>query len=431
MEREFQAAMAAEDTGYVVRAESLLLDLHKKQPGNFAVNESLGLLYVAGEKFAEALPLLEAAARKSDRSDIAHANLGAAYFKLHRNRDALHEFERAAQLNGKNAMTQQALGQLWMETNQPERAAEAFGAALELLPGDSNLLLNRAQALVAAGKSSQAKEILSKLPGADQSAAAESLLGDIDEKSGAYQQAAQHYARAVELDPSEADVWMLGLEFLRHWTFDAAIREFEAAAPMFPQSARMRLGLGVAYFGYGTYDKAAPVFADLLDADSGNRLYAELLGMSCTALMQESQHRCAVLLTYAQSHPRDARVSTYAATMLLQGTSTEERMHLAQRLLESALTVDPKLADAQYEMGVLKQNQSDWRGSIPNLEAAVALKPDFAKAHYKLALAYWRSGRKQEGQAQMDLQNKFSQQQEDDLNQRMRQVTTFLVEIHN
>lgn len=106
-------------------------------------------------------------------------------------------------------------------------------------------------------------------------------------------------------------------------------------------------------------------------------------------------------------------------------------MHLAQRLLESALTVDPKLADAQYEMGVLKQNQSDWRGSIPNLEAAVALKPDFAKAHYKLALAYWRSGRKQEGQAQMDLQNKFSQQQEDDLNQRMRQVTTFLVEIHN
>jgi len=431
MEREFQAAMTAEDKGDLVRAESLLLDLHKKQPGIFAVDESLGLLYVAGEKFAQALPLLEAAARESDRSDVAHANLGAAYFKLHRNLDALHEFERAAQLNGKNAATQQALGQLWMEANQPERAAEAFGAALEQLPGDSNLLLNRAQALVAAGQCGQAKEILDKLPGAEQSAAAQSLLGDIDEKSGAYQQAAQHYGRAVELDPSEADVWMLGQEFLRHWTFDAAIREFEAAAPRFPQSARMRLGLGAAYFGYGTYDKAIPVFADLLDADPGNNLYAELLGMSCTAVMQETQPRCTILLTYGQSHSGDAKVSTYAATMLLQGAATEERLRLARKLLESALTADPKLADAQYEMGVLKQNQSDWRGSISNLEAAVALKPDFAKAHYRLALAYWRSGRKEESQAEMELQQRYAKQQQDDLNQRLRQVTTFLVEMHN
>src|ERR1700742_1133788 len=92
MEREFQDAMAAQDNGDLVRAETLLLDLRKKQPGIFAVDESLGLIYVAGEKFAKALPLLEAAAHESDRSDVAHANLGAAYFKLHRNLDALREF---------------------------------------------------------------------------------------------------------------------------------------------------------------------------------------------------------------------------------------------------------------------------------------------------------------------------------------------------
>jgi tetratricopeptide (TPR) repeat protein len=318
-----------------------------------------------------------------------------------------------------------------METNQPGRAAEAFGAALELVPGDRDLQLNRAQALVAAGQSSQASEILTKLPGADQSAIAQSLLGDIDEKSGTYQQAAQHYARAVELDPSEADVWILGQEFLRHWTFDAAIREFETAALKFPKSARIRLGLGAAYFGNGNYNKAIPIFADLLDADLGNRLYAELLGMSCTATMQEAQPRCGILFSYAHSHPGDGRVSTYAATMLVQGAATEDRTRLARRLLEGALTADPKLAEAQYEMGVLKQNQSDWNGSISTLEAAVALNPNFAQAHYRLSLAYWRSGRKEESQTEMDLYKRYSEQQQNDLNQRLRQITTFLVEMHN
>jgi len=79
----------------------------------------------------------------------------------------------------------------------------------------------------------------------------------------------------------------------------------------------------------------------------------------------------------------------------------------------------------------LKQNQADWAGSIANLEAAVALKPDYAQAHYRLALAYWRSGRKQEGQAEMELQKEYAKQQQRDLDQRLRQITTFLVDVHN
>jgi predicted Zn-dependent protease len=136
MEREFQAAMAAEDKGELDRAEILLGELHSKHPGIFAVDESLGLLYVAREQFAKALPLLEAAVREQPSSDVAHVNLGAAYYKLHRNPEALREFERAAKLNPGSATTQQALGQLWMEAQQPQRAAEAFAAALDQKPGD-------------------------------------------------------------------------------------------------------------------------------------------------------------------------------------------------------------------------------------------------------------------------------------------------------
>jgi len=430
MEREFQAAMAAEDSGDLDRAESLLLGLRAKYPGIFAVDESLGLLYVARKNIAQALPLLEAAAREEPASDVAHANLGAAYFRLHRNQEALRELQRAAQLNPKNAETQQALGRLWMEAHKPARAAEAFAAALELKPGDSDLLLARAQALEEAGKTSQAKDLVSSLPGVDQSAAAQSLLGDIEEKSGAYREAAQHYSRAVEIDPSEANTWMLGVEFLRHWTFDAAIREFKAAAAKFPQRTRMRLGLGVAYFGNGNYAKSVPVFADLLDADAGNALYAELLGMACTKLTQEDKPRCGALVSYAESHPGNAKASTYAAAMLVHEGVTDEEMHLARKLLQTAITADPKLSEARYQMGMLQQIQGDWAGSVPNLQGAVVLRPNFANAHYRLGLAYSHTGDKQTAQSELALYKKYYEVHEDDLDRRLHQITKLLVDVH-
>jgi len=431
MQRDFQAAMAAEDRGDLDRAQAVLSALRTHHPGIFEIDESLGLLYAKREDYTHALPALQSAVREQPSSDVAHANLGAVYSKLNRSSEALIEFQAAARLNPGNVETQQSLGQLWMDAHKLERAEEAFCAAMRLRPDDSDLLLTCAQALNDAGQTDQASQTIAKLAGVDQSAPAQSLWGDIAEKQGAFQQAAQHYARAAEIDPSEANAWALGVEFLRHWTFDAAIREFEAAVARFPPSIRMRLGLGAAYFGNGNYDKAIPVFADLLDTDSNNGLYAEMLGLSCNAVMQQAKPRCSSLMAYAQSHPQDAKVSTYAAATFLARPVTDEERNTARKLLESAMAADPKLADAAYEMAVLKQNDSDWAGSIPDLERAVALKPDFARAHYRLSLAYLRSGRKQEGKAQMELQKKYAMQQEEDLDHRLRQITTFIVDVHN
>ena len=72
-----------------------------------------------------------------------------------------------------------------------------------------------------------------------------------------------------------------------------------------------------------------------------------------------------------------------------------------------------------------------WKESIPYLERAVKLKTDFSEAHYHLAIAYWRTGRKQDGATEMEFQKKFSKQQKEDLDQRLRQIETFVVDVHN
>jgi tetratricopeptide (TPR) repeat protein len=427
MEQEFQAAMAAQDKGDLDRAEALLRDLHAHHPGIFAVDESLGLLLARRENYSSAVPFLEAAVREQPSSDAAHANLGAACFQLHRNQQALSEFQIAARLNPHNSATQESLGRLWMDSHQPKPAAAAFAAALALNPGDADLTLDLALALEDSGDLLKAKQAVAGMPGVDSSAPAQAMLGDIEEKSGAFKEAVQAYQRAAALDPSEPNVWAIGVEFLRHWTFDGAIPEFEAGVSRFPASTRMRLGLGVAYFGNASYDKAVPVFADLLDGDSGNSFYSQLLGMACTAVMQESRPRCSSLLTYAQSHPRDAQASVYAATGILQGQPSDQQMELAETLLRNAIAADPRQPEARYQLGILEQDRGQWAASIPDLEAAVAAKPELAVAHYRLGLAYRHAGRKKEAEQQMELHNKYKDEQQQDLGRRLRQVTLFLL----
>jgi tetratricopeptide (TPR) repeat protein len=430
IERDFQAAMKAQDSGDLERAETLLYGLHNAHPGIFAVDESLGMLLVTRGDPTRALPLLEAAVHDQPNSDVAHANLGAALYQLHRNQSALTEFEQAVKIEPGNASAQQSLGRLYMENQKPNQAAKALLATLRLKPEDTDLKLDCITALLAANRTTEARTMLLTILDTNRSARAQSLLGEADEKEGKFQTAAEHFALAAKLEPSEENAWLLGIEFLRHWTFDAAVTEFEAASVMFPDSVRMRLGLGAALFGDAKYVEAVPVFADLLASEPDNAVYAGLLGISCNSVMQGGSPRCAALTAYAQTHPGDAKTATYAASLLLlRQSENAQNVELARQLLQHALAADPNLPEAELQMGIVLQNSSNWTDSIPYLERAIKLKPDFAQAHYRLALAYWRTGRKEDGKVQMDLQKKFARQEEEDRDRHLRAITTFVVDV--
>jgi tetratricopeptide (TPR) repeat protein len=183
----------------------------------------------------------------------------------------------------------------------------------------------------------------------------------------------------------------------------------------------------VAYYGGGNYSKAIPVFAELLDAHPDNEMYAELLGRNCTVLTEGMQPQCEKLVSFSERHPANAVLATYTAVSILHRPYDPKGLVLAGTLLTNALKSQPKLPQARFAMGLLLQNQQKWKESIPELELAIRLKPDYAAAHYRLALAYSHAGEHVKAQQEIALEQKYSKEQNAETNARLQKVTTFLV----
>lgn len=426
MENEFQAAMAAQDRGDLDKAQSMLLKLRQEHPGIFALDESLGLLYVARERFAEALPVLQAAAKENPSSDLAHANLGADDLKLGKNTEAVHELQIAARLNPGNGETQSDLGHALASNGKPAEAAEAFGKAVALEPENEDLRYDWAAVLMDAGDVDQAAQTLTPIPNQETMPQVQALLGEIAEKQGRFLEAGQHFQEAVKLDPSETNLYLLGMEYLKHWTFDPAVQFFEYGVAHYPSSRRMLLGLGITRYSMNQVQAAASIFAQLMDTDPQNAAYAELLGRSCT-LFPDTIKECAKLVEFAERNQTNAIIDTYAATSILARSGDASNLPLAARLLDEAIAIDPKLPEAHYQKGVLLQFQEEWQKSIPEFEASIALKPESSRAHYHLALAYARIGNREKAKEQFTLQKKYREQEKEGIDTRFSEVQMFVV----
>jgi tetratricopeptide (TPR) repeat protein len=100
------------------------------------------------------------------------------------------------------------------------------------------------------------------------------------------------------------------------------------------------------------------------------------------------------LARFVQLKPRDANGQYYYAMSLWRAPAGDAGPDLAriEALLRKAASLDARHAKARVQLGILLSEQRRWREAIQALQAAVALEPDLAQAHFRLAQAYRRTG---------------------------------------
>jgi tetratricopeptide (TPR) repeat protein len=246
---------------------------------------------------------------------------------------------------------------------------------------------------------------------------------DAAEKQGNALQAVREYQRAAELDPSEANLFDWGTELLTHRAADQAVEVFAKGHGLFPHSTRTLLGLAVALYSRGSYDRAAPLFFEATDLNPSDPEPYLFLGKISNGPIMASSGFSERLERFAHLHPESALANYYYAASLTR-TSPQ-----ARALLEKAVRLDPKLGDAFQLLGSVYADEGNLPKAISAYQSAIAASPQLEEAHYRLAMAYRKTGETDKARKELEIYKELSQQSAQKFERERAEIQQFVFEL--
>lgn len=225
------------------------------------------------------------------------------------------------------------------------------------------------------------------------------LLGDIEEASGRMVEAVREYEKAARSDPTEKNVFDLGTELLNHGGFGQAIQIFEFGVGKYQASARMRVGLGIAYYSLSRYADAVESLCKAVDLDPHDTRALEFLGQMRDVAPELAEDVRRRLARFAELYPDNAAANYYYA-LSLQGAGNDAAI---EALLLKAIALDSRFAEAHFQLGVFYQQKAEPIKAIREFQAAVKLRPGLKAAHYRLAGLYQGEGLRERAQRELEI----------------------------
>ena len=335
----------------------------------------------------------------------------------------------AAARDPENFEANQRLGILLAHGGQTREALPYLEKAHRIHPDDYETSYALAQAYAQVGNYQDARSLARSLLAKQDNAALHHLLGDLEEKQKNPLQAVHEYQRAAELDPSESNLFDWGAELLNHRALEPAIEVFAKGNRAFPQSARMLVGLGVAWYATGSPDQAAKYLCQATDLNPEDPNPYLVLGKMQIVETSESQKVLARMERFARLHPDSAPANYYYALSLWKrqkGLENREPPRAVESLLENAVRLDPRLASASLQLGALYEEQADLSKAILAYQKAIAADPQLAEAHYRLAQAYRRTGDPKKAAEEIKLYDQISKKSAEQVEREAREIPQFV-----
>lgn len=320
-------------------------------------------------KNAEAETAWRAVLQGHPANSEAYAHLGLLEARQERYAEAVPLYRKALQLNPAMPGVRLNLGLSLFKSGALKEAIQTFTPLLKSQPAASAEALRLTTLIGLAhyglGEYATAIPYLKQATAADPQnlpfrlALAHSCLW-----SKQYQCVLDVYHEILTLNAESAEADMLAGEALDEMkNSDGALEQFRAAVKADPKMPNVHFGLGYLLWRLLQFEEAAPEFQAEL---ANNPDHAQAL-----AYLADTDMRL--------SHP-----------------------NVAPPLLEKAIRIDPKIAMAHLDLGILFSDAGRKEDALRELQIAAKLTPDDQNVHYRLGRFYQAMGRKTEAKAEFD-----------------------------
>ena len=425
----FQFAVSAYESGRYAEAVAPLEKLVRQGPNTFEVQELLGLVYAAQSQDAKSNDHLARAVRLKPESAEARSNLAASYARLGKMDLAEEQFSKAVELQPNSYETNHNLGAALAHNGKIAKAIPYLEKAQALNPTSYDNGYDLSLAYFVASRLNDARNSVQSLLKLKNAAELHNLLAQIEEKDGNFVAAANQFQAAAHLDPSESNLFDWGGELLVHRTLDPAVEVYRQAAERYPDSPRLLVGLGMAYYARGNYDDAVKAFLRGADLDPNDARSYKFLSRAYDSSPSQAAEVIERFRRYSELQPNNGLALYYFAMSLWKGKRAQDPEFDPKQidsLLRRAISAEPQLAEAHLQLGNLNADQGKFAEAIPEYQRAIELNSDMADAHYRLGQAYVRTSQKDKAQEQFQVYQQLRSQHLADLEKQRADIRQFV-----
>jgi len=428
-EQLFQKAVSQYESGHFREAVAPLERLVKEAPESFEVHELLGLVYAAQLQDSKANEHLAKAVRLKPDSAPARSNLAASYARLGKMDLAEEHFSKAVELEPDTYDTNHNLGAAYAHNGKVPQAIPYLEKAQSLNPASYDNGYDLSLAYFITGRQQQARGSVRAVLKIKDTAELHNLLAQIEERDGNFIAALNEFQAAAHLDPSESNLFDWGGELLVHRTLDPAVEVYRQATERYPNSPRLMVGLGMAYYARGNYDDAVKAFLRGADLDPSDARCYRFLSRAYDSSPSQAADVIERFRRYAELQPKNGLALYYYAMSLWKGKRVQDPAFDPKpidELLRRAIAADPNLAEAHLQLGNLTADQGKFAQAIPDYQRALELNSELADAHYRLGQAYVRTSQKEKAQEQFQVYQQLRAQHLADLDKQRADIRQFV-----
>ena len=310
----------------------------------------------AGEAVVELRKLVAAFPESAE----AHFNLGNAYGRHFRYKEARVEYEQTLRLDPSFDAARLSLAKALLEMGEDTAAIALVQDYTRRAPGDYEGHL---------------------------------VLGQAYRRHGDMAKAAEALGRAVKMKPDSYEArYNLGIVFARSGDIDAATQQLEAAEKLNPLAPGAHYELSLIYARQRDPDRSkgeTQAFEQARAATQAARTF-DLLGLKGDDFLRKGDARSAAQ-AYREAikvNPNDPGMHYNVSLALAQlGDKQGEKQEL-----ERAIQLGPNVAEPYNQLGTLYMEEGRSDEAEKEFKSAIALNPTFAEAKNNLGTLYGRMG---------------------------------------